>query len=73
MLAPSGERAVINWKLILSTRDVCSACRWANHLHRVLKRFIERKVPRGTPDVVMAQTVTGKKKRCMFRNDSSYR
>jgi hypothetical protein len=27
----------------------------------VLKRFIETKVPRGTPDAVMAQTGTGKK------------
>jgi hypothetical protein len=36
-------------------------CRWANHPHRVLKRFIETKVPPGTPDAVMAQTGTGKK------------
>jgi hypothetical protein len=36
-------------------------CRWTNHPHRVLKRFIEPKVPSGTPDAVMAQTGTGKK------------
>jgi hypothetical protein len=36
-------------------------CRWTNHLHRVLKRFIETKVPPGTPDAVMAQTGTEKK------------
>jgi hypothetical protein len=23
------------------------SCRWANHMHRVLKRFIETKVPPG--------------------------
>jgi hypothetical protein len=40
-----------------------NTCRWANHLHRILKRFIETKVPPGTPDAVMAQTGTGKKKR----------
>jgi hypothetical protein len=38
-------------------------CRWANHPLRVLKRFIETKVPPGTPDAVMAQTGTGKKKK----------
>jgi hypothetical protein len=32
-------------------------------MHRVLKRFIETKMP-GTPDAVMAQTGTGKKKKC---------
>jgi hypothetical protein len=37
-------------------------CRWANHPHRVLKRFIETMVPPGTPDAVLAQTGTGKKK-----------
>jgi hypothetical protein len=34
------------------------ACRWANHPHRVIKRFTETKVPPGTPDAVMAQTGT---------------
>jgi hypothetical protein len=38
-------------------------CRWTNHPHRVLKRFIETKVTPGTPDAVMAQTGTGKKKK----------
>jgi hypothetical protein len=38
-------------------------CRWTNHLHRVLKRFIETKVPPGTPNAVMAQTGTEKKKK----------
>jgi hypothetical protein len=38
-------------------------CHWTNHPHRVLKRFIETKVPPGTPDAVMAQTGTGKKKK----------
>jgi hypothetical protein len=38
-------------------------CRWTNHPHRVLKGFIETKVPPGTPDAVMAQTGTGKKKK----------
>jgi hypothetical protein len=37
--------------------------RWVNHPHRVLKRFTETKVPPGTPDAVMAQTGTGKKKK----------
>jgi hypothetical protein len=36
-------------------------CRWANHPHRVLKRYIETKVPPGTPDAIMAQTGTGRK------------
>jgi hypothetical protein len=38
-------------------------CRWTNHPHRVLKRFIETKVPPGTPDAVMAQTGTENKKK----------
>jgi hypothetical protein len=38
-------------------------CRWANRPHRVLKRFIETKVPPGTPDAVTTQTGTGKKKK----------
>jgi hypothetical protein len=37
-------------------------CRWDIHPHRVLKRFIETKVPSGTPDAVIAQTGTEKKK-----------
>jgi hypothetical protein len=37
-------------------------CRWTNHPQWVLKRFIETKVPPGTPDAVMAQTGTEKKK-----------
>jgi hypothetical protein len=41
----------------LSTR------RWTNHPHRVLKRFIETKVPPGTPNAVMAQRETEKKKK----------
>jgi hypothetical protein len=36
---------------------------WVNHPHRVLKQFIETKVPPGTPDAVMARTGTGKKKK----------
>jgi hypothetical protein len=39
-------------------------CRWTNHPHRVLKRFIETKVPPGSPDAVMAQTGMEKKKKC---------
>jgi len=35
----------------------------AKHPHRVLKRFIETKVPPGTPNAVMAQTGTEKKKK----------
>jgi hypothetical protein len=35
-------------------------CRWANHPHRVVKRFIETKVPPGTPDAVMAQRGNGR-------------
>jgi hypothetical protein len=38
-------------------------CRWTNHPHRVLKRFIETKVQPGTPDAVMAQTGKEKKKK----------
>jgi hypothetical protein len=47
-------------KLDVKKPEVCC---WANHLHRVLKRYIETKVPSGTPDTVMAQTGTGKKKK----------
>jgi hypothetical protein len=47
-------------KLDVKKPEVCC---WANHLHRVLKRYIETKVPPGTPDAVMAQT--GKKKKAV--------
>jgi hypothetical protein len=36
---------------------------WANHPHKILKRFIETKVPPGTPDTVLAQTGTEKRKK----------
>jgi hypothetical protein len=38
-------------------------CRWANHPHRVLKRFIKTKVPPDTPDTVMSQTNGNRKER----------
>jgi hypothetical protein len=41
--------------------------------HRVLKRFIETKVPTDTPDTVMAQMGTGKKKKkCTFLDIISF-
>jgi hypothetical protein len=40
--------------------------------HRVLKRFIETKVPPGTPDAVMAQTGTGKKESMIFGINRDY-
>jgi hypothetical protein len=48
---------------IINSSEECLSCRCANHPHRVLKRFIETKVPPGTPDAVMAQTGKGKKKK----------
>jgi hypothetical protein len=51
---------------------ILQPCRWTNHPHRVLKRFIETKVPPGTPDAVMAQTGTEKKRRSYFTAKNIY-
>jgi hypothetical protein len=48
---------------LLTQNLIYEPCRWTNHLHRVLKRFKETKVPPGTPNAVMAQTGTEKKKK----------
>jgi hypothetical protein len=62
-----GENIDTTQKNTKALLDASKACRWTNHPHRVLKLFIETKVPPGTPDAVMAQTGTGKKKKLVRR------
>jgi hypothetical protein len=67
LVFPTGFANVEVWlRSRLLTRSyspfILHPCRCTNHPHRVLKWFIETKVPLGTPDSVMAQTGTEKKK-----------
>jgi hypothetical protein len=59
-----GQFTEVPWQFIKNAIEVTPCC-WANHLHRVLKRFTGTKVPPGTPDAVNAQTGTEKKKKLL--------